>query len=219
MAVLLAPVTAPVENQPSTEPKPQRRPRFWIGPVVAGSCFALGFGVTQRLVALQGGEAPSVQQDFAAQRFPGERLQNLTTDPTDTTRPLMADVAAREAELAKTRPPAAKEPDAKAKQEAARLANEARLRRQRTAALRAPVVPAAAVTVTDEPESIPAPQLPPQDEVALPDAVPATPSPLAVESVRERPITPMVSSPTAAPTPSSAPFPLDVPTPAAPPLP
>jgi hypothetical protein len=206
-----------VENQPPAEQKPQRRPRFWIGPVVAGSCFALGFGVTQRLVALQGRPAPTAQQSFGAQRFPGSSLESLTSARSDKDRPLFADVAAREAELAKTRPPKPKKKDDKAKQEAARLAAEARLRRQRTAAARAPVVPAVAVT---EPVQNPAPELPASEEAdaqetveiqRMPEAValpePSPPAPVAAEPLRVRPVAPAIPVPVAVPTPAAPPAP------------
>ena len=213
----------PVENQPQAESKLLRKPRFWIGPVVAGSCFALGFGVTQRFVARQGRHAPAAQQSFHAHRFPGDSLERLTMARTGMERPLLADVAAREAELAKTRPLLPKKKDDKAKQEAARLANEARLRRERMAAIRAPVVPAAAVTGLDESVQMPALELPPQgvtDEagpelpqlpaaVALPDLGPG-----AVDPREERPVPPAISSPLLNPV--STPVPFTVPSSVAP---
>ena len=229
MTGLFDPVAVPVENQPQAERKPKRRPQFWIGPVVAGSCFALGFGVTQRFLALQGGEAPTAQQTFGAQRFPGHSLRSLTTAPAETERPLIADVAAREAELAKTRPPKPKTKIDKAQQEAARLADEARQHRQSTAALRAPVVPAAAVTVLDESESIAIPELPPQaEEDQAPTEIQTLPAelpfpaqdpvaPLAVEPLDEPPVTPAAPSPEV--TPAPIPVPVAVPAPAAPPAP
>jgi len=230
MAALFDSVAVPVDNQPPAEQKPQRRPRFWIGPVVAGSCFALGFGVTQRLVALQGGQVPTAQQSFGAQRFPGRSLESLISPRSDKDRPLFADVAAREAELAKTRPPKPKKDADKAKQEAARMAKEARLRRERMAAVAAPVVPAAAVTVLEEPVRIPAPELPPQgesdgvatlDPQPLPAAVvlpePAPLMPVAAEPVRDPVVTPR--QPRLQPSPILAPAPLTVPAPVVPPMP
>ena len=85
-------------------------------------------------------------------------------------KPLKADVAAREAELAKTRPPKPKKVDL-AKKEAERLAAEAR-RQQQTAARWAPLVVPAAVTPSDEAEVIPAPQLP--EAIAPAEPMPAT---------------------------------------------
>ena len=53
------------------------RPRFWVGPLVAGCCFAVGFGVTNRVVSLQNDRKPAQTQRFAPSYFPGDSLQNL----------------------------------------------------------------------------------------------------------------------------------------------
>ena len=53
------------------------RPRFWVGPLVAGCCFAMGFGVTNRMVRLQSDSKPAQTQRFAPSYFPGDSLQNL----------------------------------------------------------------------------------------------------------------------------------------------
>ena len=53
------------------------RPRFWVGPLVAGCCFAMGFGVTNRVVSLQNDRKPAQTQRFAPSYFPGDSLQNL----------------------------------------------------------------------------------------------------------------------------------------------
>ena len=53
------------------------RPRFWVGPLVAGCCFAMGFGVTNRVVSLQSDRKPAQTQLFAPSYFPGDSLQNL----------------------------------------------------------------------------------------------------------------------------------------------
>ena len=53
------------------------RPRFWVGPLVAGCCFAMGFGVTNRVVSLQSDRKPLQTQRFAPSYFPGDSLQNL----------------------------------------------------------------------------------------------------------------------------------------------
>ena len=53
------------------------RPRFWVGPLVAGCCFAMGFGVTNRVVSLHSDRKPAQIQRFAPSYFPGDSLQNL----------------------------------------------------------------------------------------------------------------------------------------------
>ena len=105
MCPLFVAVAVPAETQPAKLAKPKRRPRFWVGPVMAGSCFALGFGVTQRIVAMQGGESAPSSQAFNPKPFPGVGLQSLRDRFDGASKPLKADVAAWEAELAKTRPP------------------------------------------------------------------------------------------------------------------
>jgi hypothetical protein len=53
------------------------RPRFWVGPLVAGCCFAMGFGITDRVVSLQSDIKPAQSQRFAPSYFPGDSLQTL----------------------------------------------------------------------------------------------------------------------------------------------
>ena len=53
------------------------RARFWVGPLVAGCCFAMGFGITDRVVSLQSDIKPAQSQRFAPSYFPGDSLQTL----------------------------------------------------------------------------------------------------------------------------------------------
>ena len=226
MCPLFAAVAVPAETQPAKLAKPKRRPRFWVGPVVAGSCFALGFGVTQRIVAMQSGASAPSSQAFNPKPFPGVGLQSLRDRFDGASKPLKADVAAWEAELAKTRPPKPKKVDL-AKQEAERLAAEARRQQQQTATRWAPaVVPAAvlpaAVEPLDETEIIPAPELPealvpeesmpeaanaPAIEVATPELLPVVAEP-----------GPLLPAPTSAPV-APSPAALDLMEPSLPPTP
>ena len=176
MAALCAGVAVSAENQPKPAKKTRRRrPRFWVGPLVAGGCFTLGFGVTQRLIAMQGGAASPKPQTFEQQSFPGESLEALRARYPDHTRPLKADVAAREAELALTRP-AKPKPEVKA---------IARREPDRTA----PLAPAMAVpeapTLPEQVELMPAPQLPVEAEAELEPFDPASsplPEPVLLEA-------------------------------------
>lgn len=200
MSALFAAVAVPAETQPPSVEKPRRRPRFWVGPLVAGSGFALGFGITTRIVAMQGGESAPRPQAFNPKPFPGERLQSLRARFEGASKPLKADVAAREAELAKTRPPKPKKVDL-AKKEAERLAAEAR-RQQQTAVRWAPPVVPAAVTPSDEAEVIPAPQLP--EAIAPAEPLPATanaPAPVAPAPAAPAPAAPVLMAPAAPPAP------------------
>ncbi len=86
----------PAETNASTaKPKRPARPRFWVGPLVAGACFALGYGITQRFVLIRSGLQTSEPQSFRSQAFPGESLEALRLRHGETGS-LEADVAAKE---------------------------------------------------------------------------------------------------------------------------
>ena len=64
------------QSQP-VEPSAVGRPRFWVGPLLAGCCFSMGFGIADRVVSLQSDQQPAPTQRFAPSTFPGESLQTL----------------------------------------------------------------------------------------------------------------------------------------------
>ena len=64
------------QSQP-VEPSVVGRPRFWVGPLLAGCCFSMGFGIADRVVSLQSDQQPAPTQRFAPSTFPGESLQTL----------------------------------------------------------------------------------------------------------------------------------------------
>ena len=64
------------QSQP-VEPSVVQRPRFWVGPLLAGCCFSMGFGIADRVVSLQSDQQPAPTQRFAPSTFPGESLQTL----------------------------------------------------------------------------------------------------------------------------------------------
>lgn len=115
----------PAETNASTaKPKRPARPRFWVGPLVAGACFALGYGITQRVVLIRSGLEQVEPQSFKARAFPGESLEALRLRHGETGT-LEADVAAKELIDAKASKQAklAKELEQrKAKEEAERIA-------------------------------------------------------------------------------------------------
>ena len=113
------------------EPAQARRPRFWVGPLLVGCCFSLGYGITQRVVTLQANpEPPSQPEPFAGLEFPGQSLAAMRRSES-TTDSLVVDVAAIEAK-------AEAERQAKAKaEEQARL--QAELARKQELALQAPL--------------------------------------------------------------------------------
>ena len=82
-------------NAPKPKPKRPARPRFWVGPLVAGACFALGYGITQRVVLIRSGLEQAEPQSFKARAFPGESLEALRLRHAETGT-LEADVAAKE---------------------------------------------------------------------------------------------------------------------------
>ena len=113
------------------EPAQARRPRFWVGPLLVGCFFSLGYGITHRVVTLQTNpEPPSQPEPFVRQEFPGQSLASLRRS-SGGTGSLVVDVAAIEAK-------AEAERQAKAKaEEQARL--QAELARQQELALQAPL--------------------------------------------------------------------------------
>ena len=60
----------------SAAPPSQPRPR-WQVPLLVGFCFGLGYGVTQRLLALQLPPLVRLGQGFEVRPFPGTSLESL----------------------------------------------------------------------------------------------------------------------------------------------
>ena len=88
-----------------TEQKNRKRPRFWLGPLLVGGCFALGYGMTQRIMILRGNMQQPQQQSFGPTPFPfpGEHLEGLRRRHGGSSADLQADVAAKEAKIAAKR--------------------------------------------------------------------------------------------------------------------
>ena len=105
----------PLDDTTSSQPQPQeRRPRFWVGPLVAGCCFALGYGVTQRVVTLQSNAEEPAPEAFAPAFFPGQSLDGLRARDGGTAADLQVDLIKLEAE---TKPEREAEEAAKKKAE------------------------------------------------------------------------------------------------------
>ena len=85
---------APVETQA----------RFWMGPLVAGCCFALGYGITERVLTLQTNAEDPVPEAFTPRAFPGDSLQEIRSRFSDDDAELQVDVTALEAAEAASRP-------------------------------------------------------------------------------------------------------------------
>ena len=114
-----------------TEQKNRKRPRFWLGPLLVGGCFALGYGMTQRIMILRGNTQQPQQQSFGPTPlpFPGERLEGLRRRHGGSSADLQADVAAKEAKISAKRK-AKEQAEKQAKQQAEKLAAAAALRRE-----------------------------------------------------------------------------------------
>ena len=180
----------------TSEQKRPKRPRFWVGPLVAGSCFALGYGITQRIVMLRQGQQDTQQASFQQSSFPGQSLDSLRR-LYGADQPLMGDVTAKEARDAEKR---------KINGEAEAIAAEAEQREtQQQAALReteldlspqpAPVLPVTAEQLQD-PASVTLPAA--VETMTLDD--PGTPlSPTLEPAVQETdagfPTTPVMEAP------------------------
>ncbi|AII48226.1 hypothetical protein KR52_03515 [Synechococcus sp. KORDI-52] len=86
---------APVETQS----------RFWVGPLVAGCCFALGYGITDRVLTLQTNAEDPVPQAFTPLAFPGDSLKEIRSRFGNDGAALQVDITALEAAEAASRPP------------------------------------------------------------------------------------------------------------------
>lgn len=66
------------QSSPAAAAERPPRPRHrWRGPLLAGFCFGLGYGITQRLLVLQLPGLVQLQQNFDVREFPGTSLESL----------------------------------------------------------------------------------------------------------------------------------------------
>ena len=178
-------------NASKAKPKRRARPRFWMGPLVAGACFALGYGITQRVVLIRSGLEQSDSQSFESRAFPGESLEALRLRHGETGT-LEADVAAKElidAKASKQNELAKELEQRKAKEEAERIAAAAIERdRSQQALLNTPrpledmaTLNEATLFETDAPTDLLESELPLEAPNALPAEAPewAQPTPTA----------------------------------------
>ena len=183
--VLSIPVAAMTTTR--SDQQRSRRPRFWVGPLVAGACFALGYGITQRVLLMQQAWEKPQQATFRQNSFPGETRDGLR-QRYGADQPLMGDVATKEALDAAQR---------EANQQAEALAKEAKRREQGQQA-----VVAEPLNVNEEPELTAEPVASPNPdgvEEAVPEAVqPAavvTPNPDPAVRSAPQPEAPIVATP------------------------
>ena len=69
---------------------------FWITPFVVGCCFALGYGITERVLTLQTNAEDPGPEAFTPLAFPGDSLQEIRTRFSDDDSSLQVDVTALE---------------------------------------------------------------------------------------------------------------------------
>ena len=81
------------DAEPATQPTPARRPRFWVAPLLVGTCFSLGFGITKRVVILQANAEQPQRIVFAPAQFPGRALDQLRELYGGTAGDLQVDVS------------------------------------------------------------------------------------------------------------------------------
>ena len=82
----------------------EAKARFWVGPLVAGCCFALGYGITERVLTLQTNAEDPVPEAFTPLAFPGDSLREMRARFSEDDSSLQVDVTALEAAEAASRP-------------------------------------------------------------------------------------------------------------------
>ena len=65
---------------------------LWRGPLVVGLCFAIGYGITQRLLALGLPSLVQLGQGFDVRAFPGTSLESLRLRFGSQGQPVQADL-------------------------------------------------------------------------------------------------------------------------------
>ena len=100
-----------MDNPSSPDALVEAKARFWVVSLVAGCCFAIGYGITERVLTLQTNAEDPVPEAFTPLVFPGDSLQEIRTRFSDDDSSLQVDVTALEAAEAASRPaqPAVKE--------------------------------------------------------------------------------------------------------------
>ena len=93
-----------MENPSSPDAPVEAKASFWVGPLVAGCCFALGYGITERVLTRQTNAEDSVPEAFTPLAFPGDSLQEIRARFSDDASSLQVDVTALEAAEAASRP-------------------------------------------------------------------------------------------------------------------
>ena len=93
-----------MEKTSSPDAPVEAKARFWVGPLVVGCCFALGYGITERVLMLQTNAEEPIPEAFTPLAFPGDSLQEIRARFSDDDSSLQVDVTALEASEAASRP-------------------------------------------------------------------------------------------------------------------
>ena len=93
-----------MDQTSSPDAPAETQSRFWVAPLVAGCCFALGYGITERVLTLQTNAEDPVPEAFTPLAFPGDSLHEIRSRFSDDDADLQVDVTALEAAEAASRP-------------------------------------------------------------------------------------------------------------------
>ena len=172
------------------KPAPSGLPRIWMGPLVAGVSFALAYGITQRLSAINLGDVIRLSPRFEQKQTPGVSLKDMRLRYGEQPSELRSDLDPQQLERWRK---AQEQADAleKAKAEA-----EAKAERE-AAAKAAPPKPAQPATnQAEEPPVAPKPQPKPALEVPKPKPQPPAQKPqVQAPAPRPQPSVPLLDLP------------------------
>ena len=126
------------------KPAPSGLPRIWMGPLVAGVSFALAYGITQRLSAINLGDVIRLSPRFEQKQTPGVSLKDMRLRYGEQPSELRSDLDPQQLELWRK---AQEQADAleKAKAEA-----EAKAEREATAKVAPPKPPNPSALVEEQ---------------------------------------------------------------------
>jgi len=138
-------------SQP-TQPRPQP---LWKGPLIAGVCFGLAYGITQRLLSFNVAELIRFGPGFDVQVFPGTSLESLKLRFGDAQGEIRGDLELQELERQQ-------EQEAKQRAEAAKQAEAELQRATQSEPPLEPELPVAPAEPAPPPQATPPPPPAPQ---------------------------------------------------------
>jgi hypothetical protein len=138
-------------SQP-TQPRPQP---LWKGPLIAGVCFGLAYGISQRLLSFNVAELIRFGPGFDVQVFPGTSLESLKLRFGDAQGEIRGDLELQELERQQ-------EQEAKQRAEAAKQAEAELQRATQSEPPLEPELPVAPAEPAAPPQATPPPPPAPQ---------------------------------------------------------